>query len=159
VPPAGKLVDIAGLLSQELPALESFLEMLRKEQTLLSSGDSEALTALADEKIRKATELGRLSGLRDQELARFDLPPGRAGMDAWTMTDAGAASQRNWDRLLSLACEARALNEANGKVIALNLQHNQQALSVLMAAADRTATYGPDGQARTGVGGRSLGSA
>lgn len=155
----GKLDDLASLLSQELSTLESFLALLRKEQALLLSGANEGLTALADEKSRTAIELGRLAGGRDQQLARLHLPLGRAGMDAWTLTDAGAASQRKWDRLLLLAAEARAINEANGKAIALHLQHNQQALTVLMAAADRTATYGPDGQPLAGIGGRSLGSA
>lgn len=159
MPPPGTSVDIAGLLSQELATLDSFIALLHKEQTLLSSGANEGLTALADEKSKMAVELARLANFRDRELGRLHLPPGRAGMDAWTLTDAGSASQRQWDRLLALAAEARALNEANGKAIALHLQHNQQALSVLMAAADRTATYGPDGQARPGAGGRSLGSA
>ncbi|MBI4995867.1 MAG: flagellar protein FlgN [Rhodocyclales bacterium] len=155
----GKVVDIAGLLTRELATLESFIALLQKEGTLLASRADEGLTALAQEKTAAAVELARLATLRDQELARLHLPPGRAGMDAWTLTDAGSASQRNWDRLLALAAQGRAMNEANGTAIALQLQHNQQALAVLMAAADRTATYGPDGQARPGPGSRSLGSA
>jgi flagella synthesis protein FlgN len=159
VPNPGKLADIAGLLSQELQTLESFVALLRSEQSLLASGAGEGLMALAEEKSRAAIELGRLATMREQELARLHLPPGRAGMDAWTLTDAGSASQRSWDHLLVLAAEARAINETNGKAIALHMQHNQQALSVLMAAADKTATYGPDGQPLAGIGGRSLGSA
>jgi len=155
----GQRRDVASLLSDELRALDSFVALLQKEQTLLASGISDGLTALADEKSSAAVELGRLAAARDEELAHLHLPPGRAGMDAWTLTDAGSASQRNWDRLLVLAAKARAINEANGLAIALHLKHNQQALSVLMAAADRTATYGPDGQPQAGVGGRSLGSA
>ena len=61
--------------------------------------------------------------------------------------------------LRGLASEARSLNETNGKLIALRLQHNQQALNVLLSAADAVATYGPDGQQRSGVGSRILGSA
>jgi flagella synthesis protein FlgN len=155
----GKRVDIAGLLSRELSALESFIALLQKERTLLSTRADEGLTTLAEEKSTAAVELGRLANLRDQELVLLHLPPGRAGMDAWTLTDAGSASQRSWDRLLALAAEGRALNEANGTAIAMQLQHNQQALAILMAAADKTATYGPDGQARPGPGSRSLGSA
>lgn len=155
----GKLDDIASLLAQELTALESFVALLRNEQALLSSGANEGLTALAEKKSSAAIELGRLATARDQALARLHLPPGRAGMDAWAITGAGSASQNNWDRLLTLAADARAINEANGKAISLHLQHNQMALSVLMAAADRTATYGPDGQPQAGIGGRSLGSA
>lgn len=151
--------EIAGLLSQELETLGSFIELLRREQALLAAGTSEGLMDLAAEKSNTAVKLGRLAAARDHELARRHLPLGRAGMDAWTLTDAGAPSQAKWDRLLSLAAEARALNEASGKVIALQLQHNQQALSVLMAAADQMSTYGPDGQPLAGTGGRSLGSA
>lgn len=58
-----------------------------------------------------------------------------------------------------LVSEASALNEANGKLIALRLQHNQQALNVLLAAANTVATYGPDGQQQSGVGSRILGKA
>jgi flagellar biosynthesis protein FlgN len=155
----GKSGEVAGLLSQELVALQSFIELLRREQELLASGATDGLTNLAAAKSAAALELGRLAAARDAELARCHLPTGRAGMDAWTLTNAGVPSQSNWDQLLRFAAEARALNEANGKMIALQLQHNQQALSVLMAAADQTSTYGPDGQPRAGTGGRSLGSA
>lgn len=58
-----------------------------------------------------------------------------------------------------LVSAASALNEANGKLIALRLQHNQQALNVLLAAANTVATYGPDGQQQSGVGSRILGKA
>ncbi len=58
-----------------------------------------------------------------------------------------------------LVSAAGALNEANGKLIALRLQHNQQALNVLLAAANTAATYGPDGQQQSGVGSRILGKA
>lgn len=62
-------------------------------------------------------------------------------------------------RYRDLVSEARTLNEANGKLIALRLQHNQQALNVLLAAADSAATYGPDGQQQPATGGRMLGKA
>lgn len=62
-------------------------------------------------------------------------------------------------RWRELASEARSLNETNGKLIAMRLQHNRQALNVLMTAADAVATYGPDGQQQSALGGRILGSA
>lgn len=61
--------------------------------------------------------------------------------------------------LKDLAAEALALNEANGKLIALRLQHNQQALNILLAAANGAATYGPDGQQQAAIASRSLGKA
>jgi flagella synthesis protein FlgN len=150
---------IANLLSQELQALRSFVTLLSDEQRLLVSGAPDGLATLAEEKSRSAATLGRLSTSRDMELSRLHLPPGRAGMDAWILTDEGAPSKGDWDQLLQLAAESRRLNDENGKLIRLHLHHNQQALSVLMAAADQTATYGPDGHPRQGTPGRSLGSA
>ncbi len=149
---------LATLLSRELRALESFVVLLQREQSLLSAGDTEAVTTLAAEKSRAAGELGQLAASRDSHLVRMQLPAGRSGMDNWTASDAGTASLQDWKQLLQLAAEARTLNEANGQLIALHLKHYQQGISVLMAAVDRTATYGPDGQPRLGVGGRSLGS-
>ena len=58
-----------------------------------------------------------------------------------------------------LVSAARALNEANGKLIALYMQNNQQALSALLEAADKATTYGPDGQQQAGLGSRILGKA
>jgi flagellar biosynthesis/type III secretory pathway chaperone len=58
-----------------------------------------------------------------------------------------------------LVSEARALNEANGKLIGLYMQNNQQALGALLGAADKATTYGPDGQQQAGLGSRILGKA
>lgn len=156
---SGKPDAIANLLAQELAALRVFIDLLRNEQSLLTSATSEGLGSLATDKSKYALELGKLSAARDQALIKRNFPTGRAGMDAWVISNTGIPYQHDWDRLLGLAAEARALNEANGKLIALHLQHNQQALTALLAAADRAATYGPDGQARPSIGGRSLGSA
>ncbi|WP_126444162.1 flagella synthesis protein FlgN [Sulfuricystis multivorans] len=63
------------------------------------------------------------------------------------------------EALRGLATEARELNETNGKLIALHLQRNQQALNVLRAAADNATVYGRDGQPRQGGVSHSLGKA
>ena len=96
---------------------------------------------------------------REEELGRRGYAAGRMGMDDWIKSAEGTTSRRRWQQLLELATEARALNETNGKLIAVHLQHNQQALNTLLAAVDQATTYGPDGQQRAGAGGRSLGSA
>jgi flagella synthesis protein FlgN len=150
---------LAGLLVQELEFLRAFVALLGREQDLLGKGSAEPLAALAAEKSTMAAELARLAAARDTELVGLGLPAGRAGMEAWLGSKAGTARQTDWQRLLELTAEARALNETNGKLISLHLQNNQQALSVLMAAVDQAVTYGPDGQQKAGPGGRSLGSA
>jgi flagellar biosynthesis protein FlgN len=155
-PAAGNV--LANLLSQEVEAVRSFILLLRREQSLLAEGASETLTALAEEKSRGAGQLTSLAEAREAQLAALKLPAGRAGMDAWTTSADGTSSRDNWNQLLQLAVEARALNEANGKLIGVHLQHCQQGINVLTAALDQAATYGPDGQQRTGISGRSRGS-
>lgn len=151
-----KLVD---LLRQEVRLLRSFLALLRREQDMLTAGDTASLSELAASKGQTAIDLGQLATVRDGELVGRGLPPGCTGMEAWVLTAHGAASRADWRELLELAGDARALNDTNGKLINLHLQHNQQALNALMAAAGQAATYGPDGQQRSGGGSRSLGSA
>jgi flagella synthesis protein FlgN len=80
-------------------------------------------------------------------------------MEAWLGGQDGAGSRDAWNRLRALAAEARSLNDTNGRLIGIHLENNQQALAVLLSAANQAATYGPDGQQKPGGGGRSLGSA
>jgi flagella synthesis protein FlgN len=150
---------LASLLEQELRTLESFLALLRQEQSLLETVSIEALGELAEEKSALTAELARLADAREAELTRGGFGHGKVGMDAWAESTVSPVSGKNWQRLLELAAEARGLNELNGKLIVTRLQHNQKALAVLMTAADQAMTYGPDGQQRTASGGRSLGSA
>jgi flagellar biosynthesis protein FlgN len=150
---------LAGLLDQELRSLRTFVTLLVREQDLLGAAAVDALSALAAEKSAMATNLAQFAAARDAELGRLGLPAGRSGMAAWLGSKAATGLTGQWNQLLVLAAEARALNETNGKLIGIQLQNNQQALSVLMSAADQAVTYGPDGQQKAGSGGRSLGSA
>ena len=131
-------LSVAAPLREEFEALQAFVGLLRREQALLTEGNIEALPLLTAEKSALAGRLGQLSGDRE----RAAPTPGMEG----------------WQSLVDLAAEARALNETNGKLIALRMQHNQRALAILMAAADQDVVYGPDGQQRMGSG-RSFGSA
>jgi flagella synthesis protein FlgN len=156
IPPGSALAD---LLAQELGLLHSFVTLLRHEQFLLIEGKADSLVEVAGEKSELGEQLTTRAKARESELTRRGYPAGRAGMDDWIKSADGATSRRRWQQLLELTAEARTLNETNGKLIAVHLQHNQQALNTLLAAIDQAATYGPDGQQRSGAGGRSLGSA
>lgn len=156
---APRSASLADLVAQELGFLQSFVALLRQEQTLLTQGDAARVAELVEEKSALAAKLAALAGTRESDLAERKLPAGRAGMAAWIASPDGASSRRRWEQLLVLAAEAKLINETNGKLIGLHLQHNQQALNILMAAANQAATYGPDGQQKNATGGRSLGSA
>lgn len=157
--PTPRSATLADLVAQELGLLQDFISLLRQEESLLTRREASRLTQLAEEKSALATRLGTLASAREDDLANRNLPAGRKGMDLWVASPEGASSRRRWEQLLVLAGEAKMLNETNGKLIALQLDHNQQALNAIMAAADKAATYGPDGQQKGAGSGRSLGSA
>ena len=147
------------LLAEEAAQLRSFLVLLEQEQQALVGGDVERLLPLATEKNALCARLAQLGEARGKALLAAGLAAERQGMEAWLGRHAElGGARRDWQELLVLAEKAGALNQTNGKLIATRLAHNQQALSTLMAAADKAALYGPDGQARPLGGGRSLGS-
>jgi flagella synthesis protein FlgN len=150
---------LQNLLIEEVARLRGFLALLETEQQALIAGDVDRLMPLAAEKTESFSRLTGLGEARGRILAAESLTADRRGMESWLArnTDA-AAAPRTWRDLLSLAEKARALNQVNGELIAARLANNQQALSVLLAAANQAALYGPDGQARPVGSGRNLGS-
>lgn len=124
------------------------------------AGDIDRLTPLVEEKTRVATRLGQFAEQRNQLLTAAALPTTRKGMETWLSRLAPAdPTHKTWQSLITVTAEAQALNESNGKLIAMRMQHNQQALNVLLAAANQASLYGPDGQTKPSGGGRLFGSA
>lgn len=150
---------IAEQLHRETTGLEQFIALLQDEQDLLKRGDSEPLLALVERKNTLANQLAVQARARENACIKLGLPAGRAGMEVWLDQHGSAADRRVWERFLVLVKEAHDLNMLNGKLIGIHMQHNQHALTALLAATDRAMTYGPDGQQQTSGSGRSLGSA
>jgi flagella synthesis protein FlgN len=153
--------SLADLLAAETREVGAFIELLREEQKLLaSSGNADALLPLAERKSEFAGRLRAIGEQRERYLAAHRCKPGREGLEAHlAAAPEGKTLQPQWRQLLALAKEARALNETNGKLIAIHWQHNQKALAALMSAADGAMVYGPDGQQVGGAGRRFLSSA
>lgn len=151
---------IAQRLADELGELERFLTLLDAEQAVLQQGEADKLPPLVAQKSALAARLGQLLAQREQSLINAGFAGGREGMESWLARQSNASRLlEQWQRLLTMAQTARDRQDTNGKLIALQLQHNQQALAALMSASGRPLTYGPDGQQRVGGGGRALGSA
>jgi flagella synthesis protein FlgN len=151
-------------LANEFAALCQFRQILLVEQEILKNNQADKLQPVVDQKSALAGRLGSILAERERLLTNGGFGTGRPGMDAWIKSianDTVASSMRSqWQNLLTLAEETRALHDVNGKLIALHLQSTQQALTALLSAAGRPLTYGPDGQQRIGSGsGRTLGSA
>lgn len=146
-------------LDDEVGRLREFIVVLQREQDLLKNGDTEALLPLIETKTRLADKLAALAQAREAHLVRQGCAAGRTGMEDWLQRHGSPSQRQSWQALLALAGEARNLNEINGKLIGLHMQHNQQAFTALMNATNRAMTYGPDGQQQAGLGGRILGTA
>lgn len=162
IPAPAVAAQVRGLLADELKGVADFVAVLESEQALLVSPvDVDALLELVKSKSELSSRLAQLTEQREKLLTPPGGPrPGRKGMEAWLETlSATDAARTLWGKLMQIAARARTLNETNARLLNVHLQHNQQALAVLMKAANQAVTYGADGQQRTGGGGRFLGSA
>jgi len=150
-------------LRTELEAFQKFHDLLQSEQSALVSGNLEDLLGLAQRKSAQVALLGRMADGRNRHLQSATGLIDQAGVTAWEARydpDGRSGAGRAWGELLALARSAKRLNEENGALINMKLQHNQQALAVLHGVATQTTNlYGPDGQAYNASLGRPLGKA
>jgi flagella synthesis protein FlgN len=163
--PAGPVPDrvaFVGGLRAELAALQEFCQILRAEQDALMRRDVEAILKLSEVKSEQVERLSALASIRAAYLDSLHLPTDRRGMAEWLVVH-GRADQpelsRLWHQLLEAASEAQSINQSNGALIGVRLQHNQAALTTLHAAARRHTLYRPDGQTDVGATSRELGRA
>jgi flagella synthesis protein FlgN len=150
-------------LRAELDAFREFHQLLQTEQSVLAAGDVDALVGLAQRKSEQVTRLAQLAESRNRYLKAATGMTDQLGIDAWHAKfdpQGRVGADRAWQGLLDLARSAKQLNEQNGLLININLQHNQKALAVLRGAAVQTTQlYGPDGQSYSAAPGRPLGKA
>jgi flagella synthesis protein FlgN len=149
-------------LRAELSGFRELQRILRAEQDCLLRADAEGLLCLTETKSRQIELLDALARLRAGYLHALSLTPDRRGMAQWLAAHAGAEKTQLaalWEQLVDAATAARALNDSNGGLIGVRLNHNQDALAALQSAARSLSTYGPDGQAHLPAGQRELGRA
>lgn len=161
--------DIHALLARGLEAelllLKKFIALLQREQQALTGGDIQLMLSLGDEKSMLATQLSHSAEQRSSQLATVGFSSDRSGIESWLNETTGPASSPTpstrelWTELLERASQAQNLNETNGRLIGMHLQHNQQALNTLLSATHQAMLYGPDGQAHAAHSGRLFGSA
>ncbi|GBG14100.1 flagella synthesis protein FlgN [Novimethylophilus kurashikiensis] len=138
---------IATLLS-EAEVLRSFKSLLNSEQQAILAGEVESLENIAQSKLQLVEQLNRFSAERQQFIISLGIGSDRASMQQWA-DNTGNQAREAWTALLHAAEEAQQANSFNGALIQTHLQHNQQALAALLAAANQASLYGPDGQKTT----------
>jgi flagella synthesis protein FlgN len=143
-------------LAESLGQLDHFVRLLEREQELLKQVEVEALLDLVEQKTAAMRQLQAGENTRAQTLSRHGIDASPKGIAAWIA--AQPESVRNlWQRYLTLAQRAQQLNAENGILIQTHMRHNQQALTVLMAASG-PALYDADGLTSSKPGGRLFGS-
>ncbi|NMG33163.1 flagellar protein FlgN [Azoarcus sp. TTM-91] len=156
-PTPADIQRLALLIEAEAIQLREFIGVLEKETALLIAADIDALMTLTKDKTDRYRQLQRLHDDRAMLLGRM----GRSHSDA-SIRELCKNLPRvlgRWEEVLTLARDARERNQLTGKLIHERMQHNQTALSVLLAAADQPQLYDAAGNARPTGGGRMLGSA
>lgn len=132
-------------LEAEVQAIAQFHETLQSEQKALVSNDVAALTAISQTKQKQVETLNRLASERMRHLAAMGFNSNESGMTQW-LSVAGESERTAWSGLLAIAREANACNQINGRLILQSMQHHQQALAILLSAANQVSLYGADGQ-------------
>lgn len=149
--------DFVAELCAERDEAAAFVVLLKAEQQALRDGVPADVERLAPDKIRMADSLARYTAKRLETLAAFGYPRTALGMHQWAEAHANnMAGVAGWQLLQQHAAEARALNEANGKLIDLRLRHCRQALAALERACGTTTVYGPQGHTITPAASRAV---
>jgi flagella synthesis protein FlgN len=159
-------VFVAGLRAERDAFLE-FRDLLQTERACLLRSDVDALLDVTRRKSEQVDRLVDLGNARISYLEARGIEPGSSDIERWLADhaampgiDAGASEViRLWRELTEIARNARAMNEANGKLITARLTHNQGALSALQSGARPNTLYGPDGQTNVSTRNRVLGRA
>ncbi|MCE5182519.1 MAG: flagellar protein FlgN [Betaproteobacteria bacterium] len=149
--------DFAKSLDAELQAFLDFIQVLQTEQEALIQGNVDFLIELAQLKSEKVVLLSQYAMSRSRFLDTQGCAPELGGMGKWLRQHNSPHIAEVWRQLLEHAEAAQQLNKINGVMIETKLRNNQQALSVLQAAANKSTLYGPDGQTHAPGMGRPLG--
>lgn len=137
--------DLLQALQAERAALQALLAVLQREQALLAEGEAEPVEEIAREKERAVHHAEALGAARARLAARPDPAQGEAAAQAWRA-------------LLEEARRARTLNEANGRLIAMQSGFARARVASL-ACASAGAAYGPEGPIAPAGSTRVLGAA
>ncbi len=148
--------NIALLIDGEIEALVRLVSLMEQEQEALKTAKPETLSTLGDE---KADLIKRLNFLEMERIDQIGATPGsdpKSAMTHWL--DGHPAEIRvksSWHSLLELARQAKALNELNGKLVAMHLERTEQALNALTPQRSNSGLYSSSGQA-TGLSGSRI---
>ena len=148
------LTALLACLEKEARLMGTFLQILQDEAQVLEDGATE--TQLAETTARKNTtsdELITVASERNALLTELGFEPDGPGLSDAAAQHPELASARQ--ALLDITAKARELNEANGRIIEVFLDHNQRTLDTLRRLAGVGDIYDASGRKRPGSKGSS----
>jgi len=136
-------------LRQELALITALLDLMKQEQQMLVSADTDGLAALTPQKSQLISQMAMLAKQRHQSLGAAGFAAKEAGMEAWLDGCKDSTASPLWQALLERTREAKEQNRINGMLINKQLAHNQNMINAMRqpASAADTGFYGPTGQA------------
>lgn len=132
-------------IQQETELVLAFIALLEHEADILASGaQHNALAPVTARKNAYAEQLTHHAAKRNKILKNLGYGPDKPGLDAAVTHHAGLLEPVH--ELLDQTARASMLNTANGRIITLFLNNNQQALDVLHHLTGRSELYDATGQ-------------
>ncbi|HLT99234.1 MAG TPA: flagellar protein FlgN [Burkholderiaceae bacterium] len=148
------LTALQACLEKEANLMGEFLQILQEEAKVLEEGATEQ--ALADTTERKnatADRLMEVAEVRNSMLQSMGFGSDGAGLSEAARQHPSLEQVRQ--ALVDVTNQARSLNEANGRIIEVFLEHNQRALDTLRRLAGVGDIYDASGRKRPGNPGAS----
>ena len=137
-------ISVSTTLLEEMKALRSFIEILKKEEQVLIEGKIEEIDFYSSEKSRLIEILTQFNDQREKYLKAQGIDLDKNCMN--NLLSKQNSDQNSWNELLDLAGIAKKLNQSNGLIITARYQHHQRALAAIHSAAGNFSCYGPKGQ-------------
>lgn len=137
-------ISVSTTLLEEMKALRSFIEILKKEEQVLIEGKIEEIDFYSSEKSRLIEILTQFNDQREKYLKAQGIDLDKNCMN--NLLSKQNSDQNSWNELLDLAGIAKKLNQSNGLIITARYQHHQRALAAIHSAAGNVSCYGPKGQ-------------
>ena len=107
---------LVAALSEERAAVREFVDMLQREQLLLTENDIEPLLPLAEQKSAHAVRLNQLSEACRKLLEKISARLDNGEIETWMKANSAEALSM-WREVRTLAGQAKQLNNVNGELI------------------------------------------
>ena len=131
-------------LLHEISLMEQFLDLVIKEQSILTSNDIDALENLLPVKSDLMSALLIVTNNRLSSLVKLGLPDNNESMALLIKQSSNAPLEQHWQQFINIGTQADEINKNNGYIVNGLFSTNQNTLAFLQGK-NMNVLYGPDG--------------